>query len=313
MHSRMPAYGVAALTIAAAACSDITEPAPAITTVTVATPGPLMRTLTVELDRPGAVTVIYGDGSGSELEIERSEPLREHSILMSRLAPSSQYSFQVLSDADQYAGDFTTAGLPTDLAAIDFTATSTPTHLLTLVELHPFPLDDPDSFRGVVFIDGAGTVVWYFRGAVFGVTRRPSGNFVFMDLELGLLEVTPAGSVVSLLVQEPAGRTMHHDVTVLSDGTVLFLANDRQLVDDVTVAGEGVWAWNPERLERRRSCGPPLTICRRSTTVVPATASAIGCTPTPSPWGRETTCSSACKPSTRSSPSVRTTDLWSGG
>ena len=244
---KTPAHGVLVLIIVAAACSDITEPAPAIVMVSLAAPSPLVRALTVELDRPGAVTVTYGDGSGSELEIERSEPSKEHRILVARLLPSSEYSFRVLSDADQYSGSFSTDSLPANLAAIDFDATGTPSYPLTLVELHPFPpATKPDAFRGVVIIDGEGRVVWYFRGAVFGVTRRPNGNFVFVDLELGLLEVTPAGSVVALLPQEPDGRAVHHDVTTLSDGTVLFLAQDRQLVNDTSVAGEAVWNWNPD-------------------------------------------------------------------
>ena len=81
---------------------------------------------------------------------------------------------------------------------------------------------------------------------MFGTTRRLSGNFVFLDLTLGLLEVTPAGSVVAQIPQEADDRTIHHDVTAVSDGTVLFLANDRQLVGDTMVAGEAVWEWNPE-------------------------------------------------------------------
>ena len=244
---RPSACGVAVLAIAVAACSEVTQPTLTITTVSVTAPAHLVRTLTVELNRPGAVTVIYGDGLGSELEIERSEPSTEHSILVSRLSPGSQYSFRVLSGADEYAGTFATDSLPADLAAIDFDVTGTPSHPLTLLELHPFPpATTPDSFRGAVIIDGAGGVVWYFRGAVFGVTRRPNGNFVFVDLELGLLEVTPAGSVVAVLPQEPDGRAVHHDITTLSDGTVLFLAQDRQLVNDTSVAGEAVWNWNPD-------------------------------------------------------------------
>jgi hypothetical protein len=107
----------------------------------------------------------------------------------------------------------------------------------------------PNGFRGFVAVDGAGRPVWYFRtvGSPFSFTRRGNGNFVLLDSERGLVEVSPSGSVVRALAQEARpGRRMHHDVTATPSGTVLFLAEERRIMDAQEVTGEAVWEWFPE-------------------------------------------------------------------
>lgn len=140
-----------------------------------------------------------------------------------------------------------------------------------------------DGFSGMVIVDGDGSVVWYFRAqrAVIGVTRRLNGNFVLLDADLGLLEITPAGKVVRTLPQEPEGRTIHHDVVAAPNGTLVFLRNDRRLVDDTLVVGKRSGSGIPKRMPRGAS-GRPSTTCRHAMIVVGGTPPPTGCMPTPS-------------------------------
>lgn len=134
--------------------------------------------------------------------------------------------------------------VPADLAAVDFTAEGTATAPYTMLEI-----SHPDGFSGFVLVNGAGVPVWYFRteGGPFSFTRRDNGNFVLLDSERGLVEVTTAGRVVRDLPQEERpGRRMHHDVTATPWGTILFLAEEHRPVGDEAVTGEAVWEWAPE-------------------------------------------------------------------
>ncbi len=238
----------------ATACSETTEPpSPTITGVAVQTTGPLSRTLSVRLDRPGPVSVVYGAASGTQLQVASSKAIAEHQVLLTRLRANSRYAFEVRTESDRYTNEFLTDSLPDDLVSIRFAATGVPSHPLTLLEFVRI-FDLPDSFSGVVIVDSDGNIVWYFRAqrAVTGTTRRSNGNFVFLDVDLGLLEVTPTGGVVSTLSQEPDGRTVHHDVVAAPGGAMLFLANDRQVVDDTLIAGEAIWEWDPDTDARRK-------------------------------------------------------------
>lgn len=234
--------------MAAVACSETTQPPlPLITSVDLQEPGPLLRTLSVALDRPGAVSVVYGTRSGAQLHISSTQALTKHQLLLTRLQANRDYVVEVRTEGDRHVSAFLTDTLPNDLRAITFTATGVPSNPLTVLELVRI-FDQPDTFSGVVIVDRNGEIVWYYRArrGVAGTTRRANGNFVFLDQDLGLLEITPAGRVVNMLPQEPDGRTMHHDVITASNGAVLFLANDRRVVDDTLIAGEAIWEWVPE-------------------------------------------------------------------
>ncbi len=56
-------------------------------------------------------------------------------------------------------------------------------------------------FEGFAAVDARGRIVWYHAtaGGAWGWTRRANGNFVFLDRQDGLNEVTPAGEVVASL------------------------------------------------------------------------------------------------------------------
>ncbi len=246
MKRRGIALGSGLLTLVA--CSDATEPPLSlIVDVAIVETGPLVRTLSIELDRAAPVRVVYGAESGTELLVTATEVRRTHEVLLARLRANRRYVVEVLTDGDRNASEFLTDALPNDLAAIMFTATGVPSNPLTLLELVQI-FDEPDTFAGVVAVDRNGDIVWYHRAdrGVTGTTRRANGNFVLLDQTLGLLEVTPAGAVASVLPQEPQGRTVHHDVVTGTDDRLLFLANDRQMVDDTLIAGEAIWEWVPE-------------------------------------------------------------------
>jgi hypothetical protein len=134
--------------------------------------------------------------------------------------------------------------LPPDLAAVTFTATGRPSFPYTMLELR-----HAQGFRGFVAVNGAGQPVWFFRtvGGPFGTARRQNGNFVFMDSNRGLVEVTPDGAEVRELAQQPRpGRFMHHDVTASPRNTIFFIAEDVRAGRDSTVTGDALWEWNPE-------------------------------------------------------------------
>lgn len=134
--------------------------------------------------------------------------------------------------------------LPGDLAAVSFTADGRPTAPYVLLEIR-----HAEGFRGFVAVNADGRPVWFFRtvGSPSGATRRANGNFVFLDNERGLLEVTVDGEVAGQLAQEPRpGRFIHHDVTATRNHTILFIAEDVRQWQGEPLTGEAIWEWSPE-------------------------------------------------------------------
>lgn len=134
--------------------------------------------------------------------------------------------------------------LPADLAAISFVTQGSMSVPYMMLELR-----QPGGFRGFVAVNNEGRPVWFFRtiGSPLGFTRRANGNFVFLDTERGLVEVTTNGAVVRELPQEARpGRRMHHDATATAHGTVLFIAEEWRAHGGALINGEAIWEWNPE-------------------------------------------------------------------
>ena len=134
--------------------------------------------------------------------------------------------------------------LPPDLEQVTFVTEGRPSSPYVLLEIR-----HQDGFRGFVAIDGVGRPVWYFRtvGSPSGATRRANGNFVLLDNERGLVEVTVDGDVASELPQEARpGRFVHHDVSATPDDKVVFIAEDARPSPDTLVTGDAVWEWTPE-------------------------------------------------------------------
>ncbi|MQA90437.1 MAG: hypothetical protein GEU90_09400 [Gemmatimonas sp.] len=134
--------------------------------------------------------------------------------------------------------------LPADLAGVSFTAEGQPTAPYILLEIR-----HAEGFSGFVAVNANGRPVWFFRtvGGPFGATRRANGNFVFLDRERGLLEVTVDGQVTRELAQEARpGRFIHHDVTATDSNTILFIAEDVRQWQGEPLTGEAIWEWTPE-------------------------------------------------------------------
>ena len=134
--------------------------------------------------------------------------------------------------------------LPADLAAVTFTIEGKTTAPYIMLEL-----SQPNGFNGFAVVNGDGKPVWYFRtvGGASGFTRRQNGNFVFLDAQSGLVEITLNLDTVHILPQEAApGRHIHHDVTATPSNTLLFIADDWQMWKDSLVNGGALWEWIPE-------------------------------------------------------------------
>jgi hypothetical protein len=230
-----------------ASCTLATEArAPVVLSAAVSTPSQLARILTLELDRPSPVTVEYWSPDGPRLQVTSPDGVR-HTVALTRLHADSHYQYQVAETTT--TGDFSTDPLPADLAAAIGSATGRQSSPLVLLHLY-----EPTGFMGYAILDATGQVVWYWRTTdfPFGMTRRANGNFVVMDKKRGLVEVTPAGTVVHELAQDPA-REMHHDVIATPANTLLFIAFDDRTVNGATVRGDAIWEWAPETgaLDRR--------------------------------------------------------------
>ena len=224
-------------------CRDTSSPEPAIGSHRVVDAGPLVKRVDVVLLEPGAVRVTYGPPE-ERLEVESEGPSTSHSLVLTRLLPGVTYEYEVRAASDIATGAFGTDDLPADLAAVTFRATGDPTEPLTLLEF--FRLQGSAAYAGVAIVDRAGRVVWYFPAtrAITGSTRRANGNFVFLDVTRGLLEVTSSGDVVAVLAQDD-DRTLHHEVIAVPGDVLYALRLDRKTVLDTVVAGEAIWEWNP--------------------------------------------------------------------
>jgi hypothetical protein len=201
---------------------------------------PLAWHLSVELDRPAPVTVVYRADGGPAMKIEALEPRQTHDLLLARLRPDRLYDYEVRSGPDGHpvTGSFRTAPLPPGLAGLSFEAAGAPTHPLVILDVQ-----QTAGFGGLVVVDAAGEIVWYLEvpGGVLGSRRRENGNFALISRATGVLEVSVDGTVVGSLPNDPSRRA-HHDL-VEHQGALLVLATDRRPWNDTMLAGEAVWRW----------------------------------------------------------------------
>jgi len=134
--------------------------------------------------------------------------------------------------------------LPADLATLELVAEGRPTAPYVILEVR-----DDEGFGGFVAVNADGRPVWFFRteSSPFSFTRRANGNFVLLDSDRGLVEVSPDGEVVRTLAQEDRpGRRIHHDILATERNTVLFLAEEWRAHGDTVLNGEAIWEWTPE-------------------------------------------------------------------
>jgi hypothetical protein len=211
--------------------------APRVVSVELLAPGPLVRQLDVMLERPAPLTVEYWADDVAPLRVE-SPAGTGHSVALTRLRAARTYRYRIAGTT--HGGTFDTEALPPDLEAIQLEASGNLSVPLVLLHLY-----QPGGFTGYVVADETGAVVWYWRTRDFpyGMTRLINGDFVFMDSNRGLVEVTPAGTAVRELPQDLADREMHHDVIATPGNTLLFLAWDKREADGATIRGEAIWEW----------------------------------------------------------------------
>ena len=103
-------------------------------------PGPLLASLSVSLDEPGPIEVDYWTDTTPRLRVAR-EGAASYDILLARLIPDADYKFSIRSSSLEgegkapVEGQFSTGGLPVDLAAVKFAVDGEPTLPLTVLEL----------------------------------------------------------------------------------------------------------------------------------------------------------------------------------
>lgn len=238
-----------------AGCSDSPTDAapPAITSTATDSSGPIFRYVVVNLARPAGVEITYQpEGGGPKLQVTADSSALRHRLFLPRLRERARYTFEVRSRAETGAtgqpmtGAVTTGALPPELAALRMTGSGSPSQPLTMVEL----MITTTGYNGALVADADGNIVWYYRTrtAVNGVSRRKNGNFILLDNDSGLVELSPDAQVVRRLrngATQPYGL-IHHDATVTANDRVLFLARETKTIRDTAVVGEAIWEWLPE-------------------------------------------------------------------
>jgi hypothetical protein len=256
---------------------------PSVTAVSVADAGsPIFRTISVSLDRPGAVAIEYWGEAIPRLRINSESEVAMHELFLPRLRAASVYYFEIwplspsgiAGDIVSGSGSFNTDSLPPELAAIQAQIIGSATFPLLMIQLlGELPFSDPDADHQPlpIIMDTDGYIVWYRpeRGKrTQGFARLANGNFVF-NTPMGLEVVTPDGRLVTTLTEESAatrsGRgefNIHHDVTITPSNTVLFPVQGGSVtVRDTVWTGEEIWEWDPtsDALSLRWSSGDFLS------------------------------------------------------
>lgn len=252
---RIRLVALATLTLLASACGeDPTGPVPvAVLEFSVdSSAGPLIRVANVKLDRPAAIEITYGASDTPVLTMPANSQSTAHRVVLPRLHAARDYDLQVtvLGDATPILrAKFGTDPLPPELARIQLAVNGQPSLPVSLIEIAA--ADSAQDFTGLLIVE-QGRIVGYVRvaRALFGMTRRVNGDLVLLHDDLGLVAHRLDGSIGHRLPAAVVGVTaygrIHHDVTATPSNTLLFIADDRQMVDTVLVTGESLWEWNPE-------------------------------------------------------------------
>ena len=244
----------AAVVLLFAACHEITQPPVAAVTVrsvsvdTTSVGGVLLH---IELSEPTTVRVEYWSDPAHKLRVDTPMRSDEGTLYIAALRAGQRYQFEVAAlDASGrpgavYRGEFDTPPMPDDLEDVHFTARGHSSAPLTMLEIN-------GPFKGFVAVDETGAPVWWWRteGTPQGFTRRSNGNFVFIDVGHGLVEIRPDGQVVNRPAELSNGdRAPHHDVVATPANTLLFIAQDSRAIGSGTVVGDAIWEWAPETNE----------------------------------------------------------------
>ncbi len=228
-------------------------PPPQVLSTRASTPpqNPLIVNLSISLDRAALVRVEYwNDLVGRSTTATSSMVATEHVVPVVRLRSSTTYSFSVVATDDVgrrsegAEGTFSTGELPEALASIVFKAEGSPTSELVLMDYR----DVERSY--LLAVDQSSNIVWYYanpnpfhpqRSSIQTVRQKPDFNLVFYTgsprRPCCLREITPLGEIVDQLVFSTIDDTPHHDLLILPDGKVLYLAERTTKVDDSANGG----------------------------------------------------------------------------
>jgi hypothetical protein len=213
--------------------------------------GPIVRSLSVDLESEAAVEVFYEPIDGGRTFRMRSDAALSHDVLMPRLLPDTTYGYAVrtadgatVSDA-LVRGTFTTGPLPVDLQNLGHTVEGTGSFPLLL-----FGHAVEGGFRGHIGMEPDGSITWYTTAVARGMAATPipgSHDILMITREGvdGIARISPRGEVVAALDRSrlPDGG-LHHDIAALDETRVAMIALDRRTVRDTVVAGEAVWVWD---------------------------------------------------------------------
>ena len=215
----------------------------------------LIAEIAVELDASGRAYVEYAGPNGTLRSATTAEPARTFTVPVMRLLPDTEYTYAVVPVAGDGTtgtpaaeGTFRTRALPPALARLQIDVTGESTAELVLLDLQ----DNPDSF--FLFLDGRGRIVWYHRNRpvvadpptpIRVVRQKPNHNLVYWEggptgrfVNCCLREIDPLGRVVTRLVNNDIDKWAHHDLAILPDEQVLYIAHEIVTIDDTDQGGE---------------------------------------------------------------------------
>ena len=216
-----------------------------------------------ELSEPGGVAVRYWSDDGPKLESSPSFISgTTYELTIFRLRANTFYEYQVLAISDSGYREVSdvksllTGRLPEALERARFKVINGhSSYPLTFLEFRQ------KTFYGLVAIDSDGYVVWYYEAPEghepYVMDQRANGNIVLLDgafgvVAYGLAEITPLGDEVARLDDVcPPNGPMHHEVTLMDDGRVMYLSRAIEYwgdgIDDIPQEGDTLGIWDPVR------------------------------------------------------------------
>jgi len=219
--------------------------------VAATTVNPMARIVTVTLAEPGRARLTWGATGTPVLTLLGDSLSAQHRFLVTRLRANTSYTLEARlenSSAAPVRTPLEIGALPPNLAAATFTTTGTPTEPVAVIEI-----TSATGLAGLLMVE-EGKIVGHLpisSGSLFGAARRANGQFVLLDPLHGLVVQNAAGEEIRRLplpsasVPTPYGR-IHHDVIATPRNTILFIANETQLVGTDSIVGEALWEWTPE-------------------------------------------------------------------
>lgn len=219
----------------------------------------LIAEIAVQLDAPGRVYVEYRGPAGAIRSPTTPAAARAHRVPLVRLHPQTRYRYAVMTVAEDGAattattataaeGEFRTRALPPALARLRIDAAGESTAELVLLDLQ----DHPDSY--FLYLDRFGRIVWYYRNEpvvadpptpLRAVRRKPNHNLVYWEggptgrfVNCCLREVDPIGRAVTRLINNDIDKYAHHDLLILPERRVLYIAHEIVTIDDTARGGD---------------------------------------------------------------------------